>query len=130
MEIPTITKLAVSSKCLEFTYNSSENLIKGEFENDLTGELYYVEVSYDEVADQIYDWYRNDKMSDLDYLYFAFNGEGKADDDGICEAISYALEEKVCFGSLSIFKRALDRLYMEKKDEADYYLDEWLKAVA
>lgn len=126
----TITTLAVSSKCLEFTYNSAENLIVGEFENDLTGKLYYVKFSYDEVADQITNWYPNYKMSDLDYLYKVLEGEGKADDDYICECISYALEEKVCFGSLSIFKRALDRLYMEKKDEADYYLDEWLKAVA
>jgi len=125
--VPTLTTYVNSSTCLEFKYNSEENLIIGTFEADEDKPyLYTVEFSYDEVADQMDEPYYTN-ISNIDYLYKAFDGKGTDSDDYICECIGYALAEKVQFGNLALFASALKALFWDADvDKAKYYLDQWL----
>jgi hypothetical protein len=127
MNLPTITTLANSSTCLVYTYNSEENLFIGTFEDELNEKEYSVQFSYEDVANQMGDIPAGQELDNLEYLQESFYGKGEGSDEWICDCIGYALDDKVCFGSLSLFKSSIHFLYGGVHRTANYYLDAWLE---
>ena len=126
MNLPTITTWALSSSCLKYQWNEKEDKIVGTFENDMTEQTFEVELSYEQVADAAYNVGVDNALF---YLESKLDKTGEDCDDIVCDDITEAVNDAVCFGNLELFKRALGKLWMEKQDEADYYLNQWLKQV-